>query len=137
MGREAHWREIPIRFVLRINDYDVWPRRSHVHRLYIASSDDKVESGNPWCFAIIQEYRLTDANMDENTARAAARLTSLEIDILHRQSPGDDAEQISINLRRCCHSRRSASSSEAPIRLRRGRRPHRWRGFLGLDWRVP
>ena len=37
--------------------------------------------------------------MDENTTRATARLPDLEIDILHRKSPGDDAEQITINLR--------------------------------------
>jgi hypothetical protein len=36
--------------------------------------------------------------MEDNTTRATARLPGLNIEIIHRRSPNDEAEQISINL---------------------------------------
>ena len=43
--------------------------------------------------------RMYSANSDIDAARASARLPGLDIDIIHRQSPNGDWEQISINLR--------------------------------------
>ena len=36
--------------------------------------------------------------MEDNTTRATARLPGLDIEIIHRRSLNDEAEQISINL---------------------------------------
>jgi hypothetical protein len=41
---------------------------------------------------------LPDQHHEDDTTRATARLPGLEIEIVHRRSPGGDAEQISINL---------------------------------------
>jgi hypothetical protein len=41
---------------------------------------------------------LADQHNEDNATRATARLPGLEIEIVHRRSPGGDAEQISINL---------------------------------------
>ena len=41
---------------------------------------------------------MTDQHHEDNTTRASAHLPGLEIEIVHRQSPGGDAEQISISL---------------------------------------
>jgi hypothetical protein len=37
--------------------------------------------------------------MEDNTTRATARLPGLDIEIIHRRSHNDEAEQLSINLR--------------------------------------
>jgi hypothetical protein len=41
---------------------------------------------------------LPDQHHEDDTTRATAHLPGLEIEIVHRRSPGGDAEQISINL---------------------------------------
>jgi hypothetical protein len=41
---------------------------------------------------------LADQHNEDNATRATARLPGLGIEIVHRRSPGGDAEQISINL---------------------------------------
>jgi hypothetical protein len=41
---------------------------------------------------------LADQHHEDDTTRATARLPGLEIEAVHRRSPGGDAEQISINL---------------------------------------
>jgi hypothetical protein len=41
---------------------------------------------------------LPDQQIEDDTTRATARLPGLEIEIVHRRSPGANAEQISINL---------------------------------------
>ena len=41
---------------------------------------------------------MPDKQHEDDTTRATARLAGLEIEIVHRRSPGGDAEQISINL---------------------------------------
>ena len=43
--------------------------------------------------------RVYSPDSDIDAARASARLLGLDIDIIHRQSPNGDWEQISINLR--------------------------------------
>jgi len=42
---------------------------------------------------------LPDQQIEEGTTRATAHLPGLEIEIVHRRSPGAEIEQISINLR--------------------------------------
>jgi hypothetical protein len=39
-----------------------------------------------------------DRHDEDDTTRATATLPGLKVEIVHRQSPGGDAEQISINL---------------------------------------
>jgi hypothetical protein len=39
-----------------------------------------------------------DQKVEDNTTRTTARLPGLDIEIIHRRSPNDEAEQISINL---------------------------------------
>jgi hypothetical protein len=41
---------------------------------------------------------VSDQRVEDNTIRATARLPGLDIEIIHRHSPNDEAEQISINL---------------------------------------
>ena len=41
---------------------------------------------------------MSDHHTDHNVTRASARLPGLDIEIVHRRSPGADAELISINL---------------------------------------
>ena len=41
---------------------------------------------------------MADGQIDHDTTRATARLPGLDIEIIHRRSPGAEAEQISINL---------------------------------------
>jgi hypothetical protein len=41
---------------------------------------------------------LPDQQIKDDTTRATAHLPGLEIEIVHRRSPGAEAEQISINL---------------------------------------
>jgi len=41
---------------------------------------------------------LPDRQIEEGTTRATAHLPGLEIEIVHRRSPGAEVEQISINL---------------------------------------
>jgi hypothetical protein len=41
---------------------------------------------------------LSDQKVEGNTTRATARLPGLDIEIIHRRSFNDEAEQISINL---------------------------------------
>jgi len=41
---------------------------------------------------------LPNQRIEDDTTRATAHLPGLEIEIIHRGSPGADAEQISINL---------------------------------------
>jgi len=41
---------------------------------------------------------LSDQQIEDDTTRATARLPGLEIEIVHRRSPGAEVEQISINL---------------------------------------
>ena len=41
---------------------------------------------------------MPDQHYEDDATRATARLPGLEIEIVHRRSPGGDAEQISINL---------------------------------------
>jgi hypothetical protein len=41
---------------------------------------------------------LAEQQIEDDTTRAKARLPGLEIEIVHRRSPGADSEQISINL---------------------------------------
>jgi hypothetical protein len=41
---------------------------------------------------------LSGQGMEDNTTRATARLPGLDIEIIHRRSLNDEAEQISINL---------------------------------------
>jgi hypothetical protein len=41
---------------------------------------------------------LPDQHHEDDTTRATAHLPGLEIEIVHRRSPGGNAEQISINL---------------------------------------
>jgi hypothetical protein len=41
---------------------------------------------------------LSDQRVEGNTTRATARLPGLDIEIIHRRSLNDEAEQISINL---------------------------------------
>ena len=42
---------------------------------------------------------MSDQHNSDDETKATARLPGLEIEIVHRQSPGGDGEQISINLR--------------------------------------
>ena len=42
---------------------------------------------------------MPDPQDRDDTTRATARLPGLDIEVIHRRSPGNDAEQISINLR--------------------------------------
>jgi hypothetical protein len=39
-----------------------------------------------------------DERVEDNTSRATARLPGLDIEIIHRRSLNDEAEQLSINL---------------------------------------
>jgi hypothetical protein len=41
---------------------------------------------------------LSDQQIEDGTTRATAHLPGLEIEIVHRRSPGAEVEQISINL---------------------------------------
>ena len=41
---------------------------------------------------------MSDQKVEDNTTRATARLPGLDIEIIHRRSLNDEAEQISINL---------------------------------------
>jgi hypothetical protein len=41
---------------------------------------------------------LSDQQSEDDTTRATARLPGLEIEIIHRRSPGDEVEYLSINL---------------------------------------
>ena len=41
---------------------------------------------------------MSDQQSEDDTTRATARLPGLEIEIIHRRSPGAEVEQISINL---------------------------------------
>jgi len=41
---------------------------------------------------------VSDQKVEDNTTRTTARLPGLDIEIIHRRSPNDEAEQISINL---------------------------------------
>lgn len=41
---------------------------------------------------------MSDQRMEDNTTRATARLPGLDIEIIHRRSLNDEAEQLSINL---------------------------------------
>jgi hypothetical protein len=41
---------------------------------------------------------VSDQKVEDNTTRATARLPGLDIEIIHRRSLNDEAEQISINL---------------------------------------
>jgi hypothetical protein len=41
---------------------------------------------------------LPDQQIEEDTTRATAHLPGLDIEIIHRRSPGAEVEQISINL---------------------------------------
>ena len=41
---------------------------------------------------------MPDQQIEEGTTRATAHLPGLDIEIVHRRSPGAEAEQISINL---------------------------------------
>src|SRR5262249_29230975 len=45
-----------------------------------------------------REKRLSDQSDDNHATRATARLPGLEIEIVHRRSPGADVEAFSINL---------------------------------------
>ena len=74
-------------------------RRSHIRRLYLSFGRDKVASGRPWCFTVIQEFCLTDTNVDENTTRATARLPTWRLTSFTTSHPVGEFEQISINLR--------------------------------------
>ena len=41
---------------------------------------------------------MSDQRVEDNTTRATARLPGLDIEIIHRRSVNDEAEQLSINL---------------------------------------
>ena len=41
---------------------------------------------------------MSDQRVEDNTTRAMARLPGLDIEIIHRRSLNDEAEQLSINL---------------------------------------
>ena len=41
---------------------------------------------------------MSDQQIEDDTTRATAHLPGLEIEIIHRRSPGAEVEQISINL---------------------------------------
>jgi len=41
---------------------------------------------------------VSDQRVDDNATRATARLPGLDIEIIHRRSLNDEAEQLSINL---------------------------------------
>ena len=41
---------------------------------------------------------MPDERVEDNTSRATARLPGLDIEIIHRRSLNDEAEQLSINL---------------------------------------
>ena len=41
---------------------------------------------------------MSDQKVEDNTTRTTARLPGLDIEIIHRRSLNDEAEQISINL---------------------------------------
>ena len=41
---------------------------------------------------------MPDERVEDNTSRATARLPGLEVEIIHRRSLNDEAEQLSINL---------------------------------------
>jgi hypothetical protein len=41
---------------------------------------------------------LPDQQIEDDTTRATAHLPGLEIEIVHRRSPGAEVEQVSINL---------------------------------------
>jgi hypothetical protein len=45
-----------------------------------------------------REKRLSDQSDDSHATRATASLPGLEIEIVHRRSPGADVEALSINL---------------------------------------
>jgi hypothetical protein len=66
-----------------------------------------------------------------NGARAAARLPGLDIEIVHRRSPGGDAEQISINLQ-------AVPSFEAFGRFIESANPFAWEAveMAWLPWRA-
>ena len=72
---------------------------------------------------------MSDRTVEDNTTRATARLTGLDIEIIHRRSLNNEAEQISINLQVCPPLRHLAGS------LRRGRKLSKWRGSrLAEGW---
>ena len=41
---------------------------------------------------------MSDQRVEDNATRATARLSGLDIEIIHRRSVNDEAEQLSINL---------------------------------------
>jgi hypothetical protein len=41
---------------------------------------------------------VSDQRVEDNTTRATARLPGLDIEVIHRRSLNDEAEQVSINL---------------------------------------
>ena len=41
---------------------------------------------------------MSDLEIDHDTTRATARLPGLTIEVIHRRMPGEDAEEISINM---------------------------------------
>jgi len=60
---------------------------------------------------------------DSDATKASARLPGLDIDIIHRQSPGGDWEQMSINLRATPSFDALGARSSQPILSRFGRGP--------------
>jgi hypothetical protein len=75
--------------------------------------------------------RTYDRESEIDATRASARLPGLDIDIIHRQSPNGDWEQMSINLR-------ATPSFEAPVRLSEAANPFTFwvqaTRFMWMPW---
>ena len=69
--------------------------------------------------------------MEDNTTRATARLPGLDIEIIHRRSLNDEAEQISINLQAMPSFEAFGQFLETANPLAFEPRLSKWRGSRG------
>ena len=74
--------------------------------------------------------------VEDNTTRATARLPGLNIEIIHRRSLNDEAEQISINLQAMPSFEAFGRFLETANPFALGLRLSNWRGCPGLTSRV-
>jgi hypothetical protein len=74
--------------------------------------------------------------MEDNTTRATARLPGLNIEIIHRRSPNDEAEQISINLQAMPSFEAFGRFLETVSPFAFWAQAVKWRGSPGLTPRV-
>jgi hypothetical protein len=79
---------------------------------------------------------LSGQSMEDKTTRATVRLPGLDIEIIHRRSLNDEAEQISINLQAMPSFEAFGRFLEKANPLAFGARLSKWRGSHGLMLRV-